>query len=224
MNYWPGCQTSTSNWNSISPSNGSSPTASTSSASSLGEQNQLGGWFVNGRPLPNHMRRCIVEMAQNGVRPCDISRRLKISHGCVSKILNRFSESGTILPGAIGGSKPRVTTPKVVEHIRYLKCSDPGLFAWEIRDRLVTDGICDRANVPSVSSISRILRNKPNAQNPSPPHVTSYQKWQQPEMMLQAQINAQMSLESYLTCIPPDPYPAAYSPIPCYDQFASNSA
>lgn len=122
--------------------------------------NQLGGIFVNGRPLPNQTRLRIVELARLGIRPCDISRQLRVSHGCVSKILARYHETGSILPGAIGGSKPRVTTPKVVSYIRELKQKDPGIFAWEIRDRLLTEGVCDKNNVPSVSSISRILRNK----------------------------------------------------------------
>ncbi|ETN83427.1 paired box' domain protein [Necator americanus] len=61
----------------------------------------------------------------------------------------RYVEKGSIEPGAIGGSKPRVTTPKVVEYIRLLKYSDPGIFSWEIRDRLVSDGICNKDNVPS---------------------------------------------------------------------------
>ncbi|XP_030369512.1 paired box pox-meso protein [Scaptodrosophila lebanonensis] len=125
-----------------------------------GEVNQLGGVFVNGRPLPNATRMRIVELARLGIRPCDISRQLRVSHGCVSKILARYHETGSILPGAIGGSKPRVTTPKVVNYIRELKQRDPGIFAWEIRDRLLSEGICDKTNVPSVSSISRILRNK----------------------------------------------------------------
>uniref|UniRef100_A0A4W6FRL4 Paired domain-containing protein n=1 Tax=Lates calcarifer TaxID=8187 RepID=A0A4W6FRL4_LATCA len=127
---------------------------------SYGEVNQLGGVFVNGRPLPNPVRLRIVELAQLGMRPCDISRQLRVSHGCVSKILARYNETGSILPGAIGGSKPRVTTPAVVKSIRDYKQGDPGIFAWEIRDRLLTDGVCDKYNVPSVSSISRILRNK----------------------------------------------------------------
>ncbi|XP_056437792.1 paired box protein Pax-1 [Gadus chalcogrammus] len=127
---------------------------------SYGEVNQLGGVFVNGRPLPNGLRLRIVELAQLGVRPCDISRQLRVSHGCVSKILARYHETGSVLPGAIGGSKPRVTTPHVVKNIREYKQGDPGIFAWEIRDRLLADAVCDKYNVPSVSSISRILRNK----------------------------------------------------------------
>lgn len=67
----------------------------------------------------------------------------------------RYNETGSILPGAIGGSKPRVTTPKVVTYIKDLKQKDPGIFAWEIRERLLKDGVCDKYNVPSVSSISR---------------------------------------------------------------------
>ncbi|KAK6635780.1 Paired box protein Pax-1 [Polyplax serrata] len=145
------------------------------SVQQYGEVNQLGGVFVNGRPLPTAVRMRIVELAQRGIRPCDISRQLRVSHGCVSKILARFHETGSILPGAIGGSKPRVTTPKVVSYIKRLKQKDPGIFAWEIRDRLLADGICDKYNVPSVSSISRILRNKIGAlvrhhHHSGPPH------------------------------------------------------
>jgi hypothetical protein len=51
--------------------------------------NQLGGSFVNGRPLPDEVRKLIVDLAQKGTRPCDISKQLKVSHGCVSKILTK---------------------------------------------------------------------------------------------------------------------------------------
>lgn len=122
--------------------------------------NQLGGVFINGRPLPNHIRLKIVELAAAGVRPCVISRQLRVSHGCVSKILNRYQETGSIRPGVIGGSKPRVATPEVETRIEELKKQHPGIFSWEIREKLVKEGICDKTSAPSVSSISRLLRGK----------------------------------------------------------------
>ncbi|XP_077579136.1 paired box protein Pax-3-like isoform X3 [Stigmatopora nigra] len=102
-----------------------------------GRVNQLGGVFINGRPLPNHIRHKIVEMAHHGIRPCVISRQLRVSHGCVSKILCRYQETGSIRPGAIGGSKPKqATTPDVEKRIEECKRENP------------------------VSSISRVMRTK----------------------------------------------------------------
>jgi len=120
-----------------------------------GGVNQLGGVFVNGRPLPDVVRQRIVELAHQGVRPCDISRQLRVSHGCVSKILGRYYETGSIKPGVIGGSKPKVATPPVVEAITSYKQDNPTMFAWEIRDRLLSEGVCSQDNIPSVSSINR---------------------------------------------------------------------
>ncbi|XP_062371649.1 paired box protein Pax-5 [Sardina pilchardus] len=125
-----------------------------------GGVNQLGGVFVNGRPLPDVVRQRIVELAHQGVRPCDISRQLRVSHGCVSKILGRYYETGSIKPGVIGGSKPKVATPKVVDKIADYKRQNPTMFAWEIRDRLLAERVCDNDSVPSVSSINRIIRTK----------------------------------------------------------------
>ena len=70
-------------------------------------------------------------------------------------ILFRYHETGSIRPGIIGGSKPKVATPKVVDAISNYKHQAPTMFAWEIRERLIADGICDSDKVPSVSSINR---------------------------------------------------------------------
>ncbi|GAA48050.1 paired box protein Pax-6 [Clonorchis sinensis] len=121
--------------------------------------NQLGGMFVNGRPLPDSTRQRIIELAHSGARPCDISRILQVSNGCVSKILCRYYETGSIRPKAIGGSKPRVATNMVVLKIAHYKRECPSIFAWEIRDRLLQEGVCTPENIPSVSSINRVLRN-----------------------------------------------------------------
>ena len=60
----------------------------------------------------------------------------------------------------IGGSKPKVATPEVVAKIEGYKRDNPTIFAWEIREKLIADGVCTSQTAPSVSSINRILRNR----------------------------------------------------------------
>jgi hypothetical protein len=40
----------------------------------------------------------------------------------------------------IGGSKPKVATPQVVNKIESYKRENPTIFAWEIRERLISEG------------------------------------------------------------------------------------
>lgn len=68
-----------------------------------------------------------------------------------SVIFNRYYETGSIRPRAIGGSKPRVATAEVVSKISSYKRECPSIFAWEIRDRLLQEGVCSNDNIPSVS-------------------------------------------------------------------------
>jgi hypothetical protein len=63
----------------------------------------------------------------------------------------RYYETGSIKPRAIGGSKPRVATGPVVNKIAEYKRECPSIFAWEIRDRLLSEGVCTNDNIPSVS-------------------------------------------------------------------------
>uniref|UniRef100_A0AC34GXB8 Paired domain-containing protein n=1 Tax=Panagrolaimus sp. ES5 TaxID=591445 RepID=A0AC34GXB8_9BILA len=128
-------------------------------------KNQLGGFYANGRPLPSSLREKIIELSTSGVKPCQISRQLRISHGCVSKILSKYRDTGSIRPGKIGGSKPKKSLPQVVTAIAIYKHYRPSMYSWEIRDRLLQDGICQSHNIPSVSSINRIIRTKLNSKN-----------------------------------------------------------
>lgn len=49
--------------------------------------------------------------------------------------------AGTLRPpGLIGGSKPKVATPAVVSKIEFYKRENPTIFAWEIREKLISEG------------------------------------------------------------------------------------
>lgn len=64
-------------------------------------------------------------------------------------------------PGSRGRARPcrlcplalsllkQVTTPDVEKKIEEYKRENAGMFSWEIRDKLLKDGVCDRNTVPS---------------------------------------------------------------------------
>uniref|UniRef100_A0A915I4V0 Paired domain-containing protein n=1 Tax=Romanomermis culicivorax TaxID=13658 RepID=A0A915I4V0_ROMCU len=135
--------------------------------------NQLGGVFVNGRPLPLFIRCKIVEMARLGIRPCDISRQLLISHGCVSKILSRFNETGSISPGALDGNKKRIIPHLVSRIILQWKHEKPDVTVKEIRDYLLYYRIYVESNVPAGSSIEKILESDENFEKMSQTRLQS---------------------------------------------------
>uniref|UniRef100_A0A914LF36 Paired domain-containing protein n=1 Tax=Meloidogyne incognita TaxID=6306 RepID=A0A914LF36_MELIC len=56
------------------------------------------------------------------------------------------------------GTKPKVATPAVVAKIEAYKRENPTIFAWEIRERLIEEAVCQQP--PSISSINRILRTR----------------------------------------------------------------
>ena len=55
-------------------------------------------------------------------------------------VTGRLYDPLSVRCNSIGGSKPKVATPGVVAKIEELKRDNPTMFAWEIRDRLLSDG------------------------------------------------------------------------------------
>lgn len=72
--------------------------------------NQLGGLFVNGRPLPLDTRQQIVQLAIRGMRPCDISRSLKVVPNPLFGDGDKNQASRTSLKAAAWGWARRVSS------------------------------------------------------------------------------------------------------------------
>uniref|UniRef100_A0A7I4Z2Y3 Paired domain-containing protein n=1 Tax=Haemonchus contortus TaxID=6289 RepID=A0A7I4Z2Y3_HAECO len=120
-------------------------------------RNQLGRTYSPGLPLSMCEREEIVKLFQAGWKICDISKRLCVTHSCVSKILNRYRQTGSVRPkDAKEGRTESPLVTAVRDYRTRLGMSRQG----EIREQLIKDGICTRETAPSRSSINHILRTK----------------------------------------------------------------
>ncbi|CAK1589676.1 unnamed protein product [Parnassius mnemosyne] len=93
----------------------------------------------------------------------------------------------------------QVATPTVVKKILRLKQENPGMFAWEIRERLLSARVCEPHSIPSVSSVNRILRNSGLAWSDEEPR-SGHESYPQPE--LSPNVVDYMSLKTSLAPAP----------------------
>ena len=113
---------------------------------------------MNGKPLPNSVRQKIIEMAEYGIRPCDISRQLKVSHGCISKLLSKYNDTGSFEPGRAQRKTSGDVSSEVKNKIAEYRSITPGIFSWEVREKLLADGLCSKETLPGLYEISKLLR------------------------------------------------------------------
>lgn len=56
--------------------------------------------------------------------------------------------------------RPRVITAEIENKIDQYRRADPGAFCWELREHLLRDKVCSVDEIPSLSSISRLVKSK----------------------------------------------------------------
>ncbi|CAJ0934647.1 unnamed protein product, partial [Mesorhabditis belari] len=59
-------------------------------------RNRYGRIYVSGRPLVMKDRLKIVELHQKGYKKINIAKELGVTHSCVSKVLRRYLETGSV--------------------------------------------------------------------------------------------------------------------------------
>ncbi|CAH1364955.1 hypothetical protein MTP99_001274 [Tenebrio molitor] len=65
------------------------------------------------------------------------------------------------------------------------------MFAWEIREQLISQRVCEPHNIPSVSSVNRILRN--SGVWPDPPEILHHARPPHPESLMRGEMYSKVS-------------------------------
>uniref|UniRef100_A0AC34Q659 Paired domain-containing protein n=1 Tax=Panagrolaimus sp. JU765 TaxID=591449 RepID=A0AC34Q659_9BILA len=89
-------------------------------------RNRFGRPYISGRPLLTCDRQKIIYLFKNGLKKIEIARCLGITHSCVSKVIRKFEETGTIeqekqsrtASCACPGESP-YHNPSICRHLRY---------------------------------------------------------------------------------------------------------
>jgi hypothetical protein len=89
--------------------------------------------------------------------------------------LYRYAETGTVVPGQIGGASKQ--SRKIIEGLEQkaleIHQKNPDIPAAQIRGLLMAGGLCDRSNAPSTHSIAKLIRTQQKANKKSLKHSIS---------------------------------------------------
>ena len=98
----------------------------------------------------------IVEKWLSGNVPTEIGKELRLSRQTISNIVDNYICKGVHAAGKGGNRTCLGRTDNVINYVKYRKTIKPSSFGAKIQNTLV---VCLPENVPSLASISRILRD-----------------------------------------------------------------
>ena len=125
-----------------------------------GRRNSLGRIYESGKALSGAFREEIIELYNQGFTANEISSSLKVTVRGVNKIVDHFRRYGTVLPFTQGGSDPHIMTNDLLQCIELWKLEKPSVYAKEIQQRLLLEGLCDRDKLPSISTINQSIAGR----------------------------------------------------------------
>ena len=123
------------------------------------KRNKVNGIYFAGQPTDLHTRSKVLDMYYQGKTFAEISSCTGLTSRGALKICDHHASTGTLKAGTKCGSGRSVLTKNVVLHIEYYKSFKPSTYNKEIRENLIVDGVCTEENAPSLSSISKSIRN-----------------------------------------------------------------
>ena len=113
-----------------------------------------------GRAVPDEVRNIIVERYLENKSIRDIAQEVNLSYQTVSNIVDLWIETGSVKPRNERAAPTRVRkarTDDIISFIEYLKQKQPSVYGKEMQQQFLINNVCLPENIPSLSSISRIL-------------------------------------------------------------------
>ena len=109
-----------------------------------------------GRALPSKVRNQIIDKWLSNEGIANISQQINLPYKTVSNIVDLWVDNGDIGPRK--AYPLRTARTNDITYVEYLKTNKPSIHGKEIRQELQRNYVCLPENVPSRSSISRILK------------------------------------------------------------------
>ena len=110
-----------------------------------------------GKALPNKVREEIVQKYLDNYSVTVIAAGLNLPYKTVSNIIDVWLSKPTIEPKRGGNTFRTARTDDVIAYAEFLKQNKPSTYAKELQQQLVTNGVCLPENIPSKTSVSRIM-------------------------------------------------------------------
>lgn len=124
-------------------------------------QNKLGGLYVPGKATPTLVRSHILLLYfTKGETIKNIAESVQLTPQGVSKIIQSYFETKSLIPKVPRGPDHTVVTGNVLRHIEFYKTKKPSIYAREIRDKLARDGVCDETYIPSARTIAHVINKE----------------------------------------------------------------
>ena len=111
-----------------------------------------------GRSYPQVIRENVLDLHNNGLSIREIGAQARVSNGFITKVLKEYNERNYSIPQkALCGRKNSILTENVRSYLEVEKLNQASIYSYELQKRLLLDGVCLPAEIPSQSSITKYL-------------------------------------------------------------------
>ena len=122
--------------------------------------NQLQGIYDHGRSLPSYLREIVLDLNHEGVSQREIARQLRTSRHFVQNVLQDYNIANSFVQPLRKDRQRTVLSPEIMDCLEVEKLMKPSIYAAELQNRLVLDGIVHPVDLPHATTITKFFRNE----------------------------------------------------------------